>query len=279
MESHVMPRSIRHWLKSTSATGFLRQASEPNRRAQDGVKEYPMCADCDGGLLSPSEKQFKELPFLPYHANKHEERPYGPSLHHFAASLTFRVLLIEQAWHEERDGVNFQDFERPLKYLRRYLRGLTSSTSDLEHYVTLTDDLDNSIRYTETKDVIRIDRGLPGKLGFHLLRSVDSFALTMNGRLMTFVQMPGFLFATVLKPRRYRGSLGTRIQPAGGVLSFSAGQMMRNDLYPMVEERSRELDKVKVSPGQARSLEAAIRRSPERWNASETGRLARKMNR
>lgn len=237
-----------------------------------------MCADCDGGSLGPKENRFMQAIFRPYHADNDADLAYDADLHYFAASLAFRVMILEKAWHTSREGVDFREFEVPLRFLRRYLRGLSNKPEGLEHYITLTADIDDFMRVTETPDEFTIQHGM-GRVGFDLMRGVDAFAVNLGGHLITFVQMPGFLFATVLKPRRYRGPLGSRINVGGGVLSFNMGDLIANDLFHIVEARSKRLDGIVMSDQQAKKVEQMVQKNPTRWDKSETARLAPRLKR
>lgn len=279
IESHIVPSNIIKWLKDTSATGRLRRSHEPNRPLQDGLKAFLMCEACDGGLLGPKEKQFKEKVFLPYHQDRTANLTYTGDLHYFAASLSFRVILLEVERQAEREGLDFRDFDKPLPYLRRYLQGMTDKRSGLEHFVLLTNEGENFIRFTENENFLSVERGLPDELGFHLMRSVDSFAFYLDDHLMTLVQLPGFIFVTVLKPRRYKGHLGAPIQPQGGTLSFRYADLMRSDLFPFLAERSRQFGAARMSPEQAAKTKELVKRFPERWERSETSRLIHLLNR
>src|SRR3989338_2133962 len=46
--SHIIPSFIYRWLKETSGTGFLRFGQTPNKRVQDGLKDYLLCSSCEG---------------------------------------------------------------------------------------------------------------------------------------------------------------------------------------------------------------------------------------
>ncbi|WP_353542700.1 hypothetical protein [Deinococcus xinjiangensis] len=273
IESHVIPRTVIQWMKVNSGTGRLRRASEPNKPLQDGVKDNLMCADCDGGLLGPKEKRFMETIFRPHHQDKNAVLTYDADLLYFAASLAFRVIVLEKAWHTSRAGVDFRDFDVPLKYLQRFLLGLTRSSDGLEHYITLTSSMEDIISVYHTSDGMRMEQGLPGSLGFDLMRGFDSVALPLKGHLVTFVKLPGFLFVTVLKPRRYHGSLGTRISSLGGTLTLDPDQLLNSDLLGFLEARSRRLDAIAMSEAQAAKVEQMIENNPERWKDSASARL------
>lgn len=92
-ESHVVPAFVFRWMKETSATGFLRFGSEPNRRVQDGVKRYWLCCDCEQ-LLSGWEAKFASEIF---HASELGSGPrvrYGDWMLKFCVSLSWRILTL-----------------------------------------------------------------------------------------------------------------------------------------------------------------------------------------
>ena len=64
-ESHFIPKFVGKWLKRTSATGYLRNIDNINKRQQDSLKDYLLCNDCEL-LFSGWEKQFSEKMFIPF---------------------------------------------------------------------------------------------------------------------------------------------------------------------------------------------------------------------
>ena len=176
--------------------------------------------------------------------------------------------------HESRDGVDFGDFKKPKDYLRRYLRGITRKLSGLSHFVLLTNEFPDLQYIYETEENIIISRGLPGRLGFDLMRGVDTFAFNLDNHLITYTQLPGFIFATVLKPKVYRGYIGHEISLEGGVLKASPDKLITSDMYPFILSRSKRLDSIKMSDEQAKKVEDIALKSPKRWKQSETSRLA-----
>ena len=62
--SHIIPSFLYRWLKETAGTGFLRFGRSPNRRVQDGYKDYWLCPNCED-LFSKWETEFAEKVFHP----------------------------------------------------------------------------------------------------------------------------------------------------------------------------------------------------------------------
>ena len=90
-KSHIIPNFVFKWLKDTSATGVFRPGINSKKRAQDGVKQYLLCDDCEQ-LFGRWEKKFKDSIFLPLSLGKSNRFQYRAWLLKFAASISWRVL-------------------------------------------------------------------------------------------------------------------------------------------------------------------------------------------
>jgi len=91
-ESHVVPAFVYKWLKETSATGFIRFGQNPNKRVQDGYKEYWLCRDCEK-RLNAWETKFATNIFHPINENGGQRIRYGEWLLKFCISVSWRTLL------------------------------------------------------------------------------------------------------------------------------------------------------------------------------------------
>ncbi len=94
--SHIIPKFVINWLKE-SAPSAIRGMDEPNKRVQDGEKQYLLCLDCEG-LFASWEKLFCENLFLPLHSDQPQFTPirYGSWALKFAVSVSWRVLMYYQ---------------------------------------------------------------------------------------------------------------------------------------------------------------------------------------
>jgi hypothetical protein len=88
-ESHIIPKFVFKWLKETTPTA-IRNLGTPNKRVQDGFKEYLLCHECED-LFNKWETKFCEQVFLPIH-DKPAPIKYGPWALKFAVSVSWRVL-------------------------------------------------------------------------------------------------------------------------------------------------------------------------------------------
>ena len=89
--SHVLPAFAYRWLRESSGNGHLRNSQEPNKRNQDGLKFYWLCAECEQ-LFSRSETAFAGRLFHPYIKASGQIFPYSSWLIHFCTSVSWRVL-------------------------------------------------------------------------------------------------------------------------------------------------------------------------------------------
>lgn len=93
LNSHIVPRFVWDWLKRTSATGFLRQGTNIDKRQQDGWKERMLCSDCEQHF-SRWEKQASEIAFIPIHDHNASVIEYDEWMAKFCASVCWRVLYL-----------------------------------------------------------------------------------------------------------------------------------------------------------------------------------------
>jgi hypothetical protein len=96
-ESHIIPKFVFDWLKESSATGFLRFSEVPNKRAQDGIKVYMLCHDCEC-RFNRWETQFAARVFHPLNRGEALQFDYEKWLLKFAVSVSWRALTWIQPY-------------------------------------------------------------------------------------------------------------------------------------------------------------------------------------
>ena len=99
--SHVIPKFAFDYLKSTGSK-YLRSFENPNKRLQDGIKEYLLCDDCEQ-LFSKRERWFANTIFFPYLNKNKTEFKYDENLGYFVISLLWRVLVNQQNHYSVKD--------------------------------------------------------------------------------------------------------------------------------------------------------------------------------
>ncbi|WP_176216959.1 hypothetical protein [Andreprevotia lacus] len=91
--SHIIPSFVFRWLRESAGNGHLRMGTQPNLRAQDGLKRYWLCSSCEG-IFSQSERYFANHIFYPYLKNSSSRFNYDSWLIHFCTSISWRVLCF-----------------------------------------------------------------------------------------------------------------------------------------------------------------------------------------
>jgi hypothetical protein len=206
-ESHVLPAFVCRWLAETSL-GHVRSTAEPNRRIQDGLKEYWLCNACEE-RFSKWETPFAEL-FREFH-NKGvgEVRvAYGEWALRFAVSVSWRVLFF------------FRD--KGLQHLSP-----AEQFSAQRALATWTDFLLDRCDHPEEfqQHLLHLDaatdvggRVVSPFLNRYLLRTWDLDVVTSAEGCFTYAKLGRvvvFGFIRVLRPRRWKG---TNLHVREGVL-------------------------------------------------------------
>jgi hypothetical protein len=108
--SHLVPKFVFQHASTRPPTGFLRTNVNPNRRNQDGPKEYLLCRDCEQ-RFSRWERPFSRL-FKSQHEKPAQTFEYGANEALCALSIAWRVLAHQRA-HPELNHLTFgNDYSR-----------------------------------------------------------------------------------------------------------------------------------------------------------------------
>jgi hypothetical protein len=123
--SHILPKFVTNYLKDMAPTA-IRSNRIPNRRVQDGEKEYLLCRKCEQ-LFSGWEKTFSENLFVPLHSPSPVRTPlkYKQWALKFAVSVSWRVLLYQmrRGRAESLSPQQKDSAEQALEVWRRFLIG------------------------------------------------------------------------------------------------------------------------------------------------------------
>ena len=204
VESHVIPAFVARWIKDTSATGFLRDFHQPNRRIQDFRTVRLLCQQCEG-RFSVAEGKFARFLFGPFHAGRTRFQ-YDDWLLYFAVSLAWRcsirrVLPSSQSIH------NMWRRSRPLeKCGRTFLLGRVNRAGAYRFNLFFT-----PLGVTSSGQ-------LPEGIAWYLLRAPDGTPLYGKTRTAVYVKLPGMFFWTSVVPPDPGGWRGTKIAQTSLVL-------------------------------------------------------------
>lgn len=203
-KSHIIPKFVARWLKKTSATGYLRQATKANIRKQDLDREKILCKDCET-LFSKWETLFSREIFLPYQNNNKREFDYEEWLMKFAVSLSWRAGIVELEGFRRYKPHLVHHLERALEKWREFLMG-SESSQDYAHHLLFLD-------IVESVDKIQLPDGFHG----YLLRATDLTIPANDHDVFAYVKLPSMVFFSGVFPKQPAGWKNTSIFESGRI--------------------------------------------------------------
>lgn len=189
MESHIIPSFFFKYLKGSSGTGHLRLQQTPNKRIQDGFKEYWLCQSCED-LFNDWETLFANNIFHPLTKKNIFEFTYSHFLLKFCASISWRVLTFLK----EKEGLMHlseelqEESEKCLDHLRLFLLGEEENPGKYQQHIMLLDLIeDHSIP------------NMPPNINRYFLRNIDIELPYSQTECLVYTKLPymvifGFVF-------------------------------------------------------------------------------------
>lgn len=262
-ESHVIPSFVYKWLKETSGTGFLRFGVEPNKRAQDGLKFYWLCKECEG-RFSEWETPFANQIFHPMNDGTVEDVSYGPWLLKFCTSVSWRVLNL----FLEQD--NMSHFPENLRACalrtqgvwRDYLLDKSQNPNRNEQHFLPLDAIES---FTH--------RNMPTNINRYILRSVDMDAVCGGESAFVYSKLGKFIIVGFIEVPYRNQWVGTKVHVKRGVVGPSSYTLpMQFGDYLMDRAASADNVQENMSEKQKRKIEDSYGKDIDRAAKSESFR-------
>ena len=242
------------WLKSTSATGFLRGVEEPDKRRQDLMNIHMLCQSCEE-RLSRLETYFANNIFFPFLEDKSRSFKYDGRLLEFVISLSWRTLLV-----------SYDDFKQDIPNLcqyideaeatwRRYLLGDSTNLGPYEHHIFLFD-------YVEDAN------NLPDGFQWYTLRATDATLAGNEERVFTYTKFPWIMFVSSIYPTHLQRWYGTKIEKVGKI--SPPCRIEDGAIGNFLISRAKLRERTKISVVQSDRILRTIRKQPERYLTSQT---------
>ena len=144
--SYIIPKFVTRRIIKKSGTGYMRNPFSPNRRLQDGDKQYLLCGDCED-RFSIAETLFADRIFHPYKDRNSQSFVYEEWLNYFIISVNWRNLYLDIVDYnkdgsisEEQLGVLF----KKEKTMRDYLMQRRDDIEDIENHMFFFDDIQSA---------------------------------------------------------------------------------------------------------------------------------------
>lgn len=235
-ESHLIPKFVGKWLKRTSATGYLRDIDNINKRQQDIPKEYLLCHNCEI-LFSGWEKLFAEQIFLPSLDKELYISSYNEWLSKFCASLSWRTLISikrqNNGFNDESDYF-LKQTNQAETHLRDFLLGNTSNLDQYEQHIFPLTEIEKPHE----------SLNFPPNINRYFLRSIGIDVLTGDKNIYTFTKLPTFLIIGI-SSKYSKQMRASRVALKQGTLRPS-NLVMPEYLLGYMKDKAREIQ-VKVS--------------------------------
>jgi len=200
--SHIIPKFVFGWFKESTPSP-IRSNRIPNKRIQDGLKQYLLCSDCEE-LFSGWEKSFCEQLFLPLHNNPTLTSPikYGSWALKFAASISWRVLLYFQQLHglSHFSEKQRESAQKALDVWRRFLLGELPNPGQYEQHLLPV-------------DVVESHSGpeISPFLNRYLLRSIHMDVICSNTSAIVYTKMGHLILFGFIQEDDAKSWKGTKL--------------------------------------------------------------------
>jgi hypothetical protein len=196
IHSHVLPAFVFKWLKQA---GHIRHSQTPNRRTQDGAKEFWLCRKCED-LFNSFETPFATHIFHPYDRDKTVRVRYADWLLKFCVSVAWRSLLFlkQETELEEFNASQNALVERALQTWARFLRGEYKHTGQFELHMLPFDVIE---RHGAVE--------LPSNINRYLTRAIEINAGSNSSTCFIFSKLGPFGvfgFIEMQAPNHWKGT-------------------------------------------------------------------------
>lgn len=200
-ESHLIPAFAIRWMKETGS-GYIRQATDINKRKQDGPKYRWLCEACEQ-RFSIREDYFAQKIFSPYLKDEKATFQYDNRLFYFAISLLWRSLIRTL----ELPDVSGHRFYELMKDAEQKWRSYLMGESQDAHYSSV------QIFFSGVSN----NPTVPTKhFNMYLARAIDSTVGSSQSECFMYAKFARFLFFGYLTECDQSKWLGTQILPEGG---------------------------------------------------------------
>lgn len=206
-KSHIIPKFVSRFLKTTSLTGYLRGSSDINKRVQDGLKVELLCDSCES-KFSKWEGEFANGIFSS-HINLMEQGldvikiDYDSSLIKFVISIFWRVLVATEV-AKDISASNMMYVNNLVPIWTEFLNEKRLNWGDCEFHLITLDKIDE-----------RYIHDFPKYLNAYLFRLWDICAYDANGNVGIFIKLPGLLLLCAIIPSKLPGLFESKIEYIG----------------------------------------------------------------
>ena len=200
-KSHFIPKFVVRWLKKTSITGYIREASEPQRRIQDLPKDYWLCGGCED-RFSAWEAEFAKRVFYPFVDEGESVAAYDEWMLNFCASISWRTLTYMRSRNTRQDKLVKYGKELDLaeRHMAEFLLGRTGEIGQYEQHLIPWEAIASTTIHS-----------LPPNFNRYLLRTPAASIVWNANDLLTFTKLPHFMILGFIQ---IEGDVREKMEPS-----------------------------------------------------------------
>ncbi len=213
-DSHIIPSFVFKWLKNSSATGFLRQSKNPNKRVEDGKKSNLLCKDCEA-IFNKYETDFSKEIFYPYiNYELSKEGVAQGNIKEFRYDLWLLKFIISVQWRLSNDNSweklkpNQKKKVEEFKIIARdFLLDKRNDTGSNETHLFFLQNLAYANGYFPDNLNVSVNR--------YLLRAIDGTAFFTGKYIGIYCKLGPIVLITSLIPSRLKETSDSKIHLRG----------------------------------------------------------------
>ena len=225
-ESHIIPRFIGKWMKSTSPTPYLRYGAEKEKRQQDLITIQLLCDSCET-VFSGWETRFASDVFHPSTSDQ-SVFPYGQWLVGFAASLSWRALQLRKSMNVPEQAEVDAILAKMERHLADFLLGNEKHVGKFTQHIYHVSGLAAPVHPGSPM----LNRYLTRTAEIDFLRSDDL------SEVMVYVKLPMFIFFSVAASKYRKWMESSRIKKRS-ILAPKTHELPKFILDYIVEQADR----------------------------------------
>jgi len=197
------------WVKATSITGYIREGSQPSKRAQDIAKEYWLCGSCEQ-VFSNWEREFANKIFYPFVDQNVSSLNYENWMSKFCASLSWRTLTYMRSKNPDDELIQDRKLllDAAQEHLKKYLLGEVDNLYQYEQHLFPLESIESA------KNV-----NLPTSINRYFLRTLAMDIVENGKNHFIFTKLPSFILLGVIKSDCSKKMRSSRIALKSGMIS------------------------------------------------------------
>lgn len=259
--SHILPAFLYRWMRTTSGNSHLRYGGAPNKRVQDGLKYYWLCASCET-LLSGSETAFANNLFYPYEKDESLRIAYDEWLLHFCVSVSWRVLryYIEETPLETEESDSFGRIAEAESTWKAFLRGQRPHPGPFQQHL---------LPFSQIDSISSSLEDLSPSLNRYLMRTIDMDFCRSDTMLCVFSKFGPFAILGFIREDRPSQWNGGKVHVRNGWIEPRKYKMPAA-FFHYLNSKARKSAEILagISPRQADKIDKAFHANKDHYVGS-----------